>query len=235
MKIADVEEAVSVPQIECAARLIRIKAREIAQRKSSKHRKLTRNLDPAPNNKIVQVKDPVNEKERPSFECGICFENYCIEDGCITCEKNFFSAISSSETHSICIECMRGYAHSAITDIPVAFGGLGLNCATPECKNIFLLQCFEYYLSDEDYLPLKLRLQEQCIADASLKDLVTCPNCGIKVCVPTNANFYQCVCGRQQCQHCPRLYDAQHIGKTCQQLDHEDEVKGISSQKMSVF
>lgn len=127
---------------------------------------------------------------RPFFQCVACFERMYIDDGCVACSS--VSAIpprALSTSHSLCITCIRNYAHSAITEIPVAHGGLGLQCASNGCKNVILL-CkffsplypqkpeeiladFEFYLGDEDYLPLKLRLQEQCLADAGLNDLVT--------------------------------------------------------------
>uniref|UniRef100_A0A914YR57 RING-type domain-containing protein n=1 Tax=Panagrolaimus superbus TaxID=310955 RepID=A0A914YR57_9BILA len=184
-----------------------------------------------PQNK-VNVKHCTNEEVRPTFECGICFESFKIEEGCISCEVNAFTLEPTKEIHTVCIHCMRGYAHSAVNDIPVAFGGTGLQCASPECKNIFTLPTFEFYLSDEDYLPLKLRLQEQCLADASLEDLVICPGCGFKFCALTMTEYYRCVCGRVQCKFCPRLYNAEHIGKTCQLLDKEEEAKSVSSQKL---
>uniref|UniRef100_A0A914P2T0 RING-type domain-containing protein n=1 Tax=Panagrolaimus davidi TaxID=227884 RepID=A0A914P2T0_9BILA len=155
--------------------------------------------------KTADKKIPCVQNNQPSFECGICFEVFKIDDGCIKCEKNPFVEISINLTHSICIDCMRGYAHSAITDIQVANGGLGLKCIDAECINVFLLTSFEFYLSDDDFLPLKLRLQEQCLADASLEDLVTCSDCGLRVCAPPFSTFYICECGRRQCRFCPRL------------------------------
>uniref|UniRef100_A0A914QCL7 RING-type domain-containing protein n=1 Tax=Panagrolaimus davidi TaxID=227884 RepID=A0A914QCL7_9BILA len=137
--------------------------------------------------KTADKKIPCVQNNQSVFECGICFEVYKIDDGCIKCEKN------------------PGYAHSAITDIQVANGGLGLKCIDAECTNIFLLTSFEFYLSDDDFLPLKLRLQEQCLADASLEDLVTCSDCGLRVCAPPFSTFYICECGRRQCRFCPRL------------------------------
>uniref|UniRef100_A0AC35F661 RING-type domain-containing protein n=1 Tax=Panagrolaimus sp. PS1159 TaxID=55785 RepID=A0AC35F661_9BILA len=181
--------------------------------------------------KIADKKIPCVPNNQSVFECGICFEVFKIDDGCIKCEKNPFVEITSNLTHSICIDCMRGYAHSAITDIQVANGGLGLKCIDAECTNVFLLTSFEFYLSDDDFLPLKLRLQEQCLADASLEDLVTCSDCGLRVCAPPFSTFYICERGRRQCRFCPRLYDAVHEDKTCEEMNEEENIN-ISSQKM---
>jgi rRNA processing protein Krr1/Pno1 len=204
--------------------LIRQKANEPMPKTKSKN--FIKSEIPNEKNETIEV------RFRPTFECGICFEKVYIKEGCVNCEANVNTPILGSDVHSICVECIRGYAHTAINDIPVAFGGTGLQCSSPECKNIFALSSFELYLSDEDYLPLKLRLQEQCLADASLEDLVTCPGCGLKFCAPTNTEFFRCICGRVQCKSCPRLFNAEHFGKTCQQLDKEEETKQISSQKL---
>uniref|UniRef100_A0A914YNZ5 RING-type domain-containing protein n=1 Tax=Panagrolaimus superbus TaxID=310955 RepID=A0A914YNZ5_9BILA len=66
------------------------------------------------------------------------------------------------------------------------------------------------------------RLQQQCIIDANLEDLVTCHECGYKVCVPKNNQYYICECGKKNCRKCPRLFDHKHFGKTCQQMDQEE-------------
>lgn len=70
-----------------------------------------------------------------TFDCEICFETFNVDDGCVSCE----SVLSSDKKHSICIDCLRGYVHSSTHDTSVVFGGHGLPCVTPNCKNIFLL------------------------------------------------------------------------------------------------
>uniref|UniRef100_A0A914PAX9 RING-type domain-containing protein n=1 Tax=Panagrolaimus davidi TaxID=227884 RepID=A0A914PAX9_9BILA len=182
-------------------------------------------------NPVVQSPPPPTPP-LPSFECEVCFETFFINDGCLLCESPSSSSIEKEESkHKICVDCIRGFAHSAITESSVAFGGLGLPCIEPECNNIFPLTSFEIYLCDEDYMPLKLRLQEQCLADAGFEDLVTCPKCGFKACVPFTESFYNCPCGRQQCRYCPRLFDDKHFDKTCKELDDE-EVQQNSERKL---
>uniref|UniRef100_A0A914Y588 K Homology domain-containing protein n=1 Tax=Panagrolaimus superbus TaxID=310955 RepID=A0A914Y588_9BILA len=74
------------------------------------------------------------------FKCVICYEKFRITDGCITCTKNLEDPLLINNSfHSMCIDCICRYAHSAIMDIPVAYGGLGLKCVLPECRNVFLL------------------------------------------------------------------------------------------------
>uniref|UniRef100_A0AC34F3I7 RING-type domain-containing protein n=1 Tax=Panagrolaimus sp. ES5 TaxID=591445 RepID=A0AC34F3I7_9BILA len=167
------------------------------------------------------AKEP--SKDGAEFECPICCEKYNIkDDGCVTCvPADIFETSIPNENHSICVSCIQDYARSSITG-RVAPGGLGLNCVADGCKNVFLLSLFENYLNDEIRKPFLTRLQEQCVLETNLKDLVTCPGCGYKACVPETDTFYVCECGRKQCRSCPRPYDKKHDGKTCKQLADEE-------------
>uniref|UniRef100_A0A914QWP0 RING-type domain-containing protein n=1 Tax=Panagrolaimus davidi TaxID=227884 RepID=A0A914QWP0_9BILA len=152
------------------------------------------------------------------FECPLCCGIYdIVNDGSVTCmpfKADSKVEFSGKNHHTICVNCIKEYSHSAITG-RVAHGGLA---------------SFEKYLDDEIRKPFLERLQEQCVLDTGLKDLVTCPECGYKVCVPHTDTFYDCECGRRQCRNCPKLYDAKHFGKTCKQLA-EEEARNASSQK----
>uniref|UniRef100_A0AC35GBW8 RING-type domain-containing protein n=1 Tax=Panagrolaimus sp. PS1159 TaxID=55785 RepID=A0AC35GBW8_9BILA len=167
------------------------------------------------------------------FECPLCCGIYdIVNNGSVTCipfKADSKVELSTKNLHTICVNCIKEYSHSAITG-RVAPGGLGLNCVVDKCPNIFLIPSFEKYLDDEIRKPFLERLQEQCVLDTDLKDLVTCPECGYKVCVPHTDTFYDCECGRRQCRNCPKLYDAKHFGKTCKQLA-EEEARNASSQK----
>uniref|UniRef100_A0AC35FTP5 RING-type domain-containing protein n=1 Tax=Panagrolaimus sp. PS1159 TaxID=55785 RepID=A0AC35FTP5_9BILA len=174
-------------------------------------------------NILIDIIKPVLPPPRKAFECLICYTKYYEDEGALACSpppgglEN--AKEEDAEKHLICVTCIRGYAHNSIFDGPVAYGGIGLRCVTDKCENVLLLSDFEHYLSDEDYVPLKTRLQDQCLLDAGLADLVTCPECAYKVIVEQSLTFYTCNCGRIQCRNCPRLYDAQHQNRTCQQME----------------
>uniref|UniRef100_A0A914QHK3 ATP-dependent RNA helicase n=1 Tax=Panagrolaimus davidi TaxID=227884 RepID=A0A914QHK3_9BILA len=160
---------------------------------------------------------------RKAFECLICYTKYYEDEGALACsptpEALQDAKEDDAEKHLICVTCIRGYAHNSIFDGPVAYGGIGLRCVTDKCENVLLLSDFEHYLSEEDCNPLKTRLQDQCLLDAGLADLVTCPECAYKVIVEQSLTFYTCICGRVQCRNCLRLYEAQHRNRTCQQME----------------
>uniref|UniRef100_A0AC34FNZ0 RING-type domain-containing protein n=1 Tax=Panagrolaimus sp. ES5 TaxID=591445 RepID=A0AC34FNZ0_9BILA len=169
------------------------------------------------------------------FECGACFEKFYGNGRVVECVLKSTSGQcmdQSKDSHFICIPCIQSYANAAMNDIPVAFGGIGLNCTSPDCENVFLISSFDKYLKVAVNKQLKQRLQQQCIADAGLEDLVTCSQCGAIACVSPSATYYICTCRIRQCRNCPRIYDSEHFGKTCEKLDEEKEKQMSSTRRM---
>ena len=70
-----------------------------------------------------------------TFDCPICLESYPIANGCIIC-SSFNNRGNSRKIHRFCIDCIRGFAKSAIENNQIAEGGVGLRCPIPECSNI---------------------------------------------------------------------------------------------------
>uniref|UniRef100_A0A914XWZ4 RING-type domain-containing protein n=1 Tax=Panagrolaimus superbus TaxID=310955 RepID=A0A914XWZ4_9BILA len=171
-------------------------------------------------NILIDIVKPVIPPPRKAFDCLICYTKFYEDEGALACSAppELETSNENAVKHLICVTCIRGYAHNSIFDGQVAHGGSGLKCVTGECENVLLLSDFEHYLADEDYIPLKTRLQEQCLLDAGLADLVTCPECSYKIIVEESLIFYTCNCGRIQCRNCPRIYDEQHQNKTCEQM-----------------
>ena len=79
-----------------------------------------------------------------TFDCLICLELYPISDGYVLCSP-FNNKGNARETHTVCIECIKGFAQSAIGDSPVAEGGVGLRCPVPECNNVLLIGKLSLY------------------------------------------------------------------------------------------
>uniref|UniRef100_A0A914PE01 RING-type domain-containing protein n=1 Tax=Panagrolaimus davidi TaxID=227884 RepID=A0A914PE01_9BILA len=169
-------------------------------------------------NYTISFKDFVKNKN-PEFQCLICYQNFPINEG-FKC-SSILNSVNVLK-HLICVTCLKGYAHNSCFEGIVGYGGLGLKCVEPDCNNVILLSEFEKYINEEDYLPLQNRLQEQCIIDAGLADLVTCSECGLKSCVDNLLTFFTCNCGRKQCRNCPRIYDEIHEGKICQEMDFRE-------------
>uniref|UniRef100_A0A914PF58 RING-type domain-containing protein n=1 Tax=Panagrolaimus davidi TaxID=227884 RepID=A0A914PF58_9BILA len=157
----------------------------------------------------------------PKFTCAICFAEFLIEAGMVTCDK---------QLHSICVECFQTYSHTSITG-QVAYGGIGLRCVDMQCDSAILLSSFGFYVLEADYKPLVRRLQLQCIIDADMNDLVKCSQCDFKLSVDPTLAYFKCICGRFQCRTCARPYNQKHKGKTCAQMN-EDEAKENSATKM---
>ena len=78
-----------------------------------------------------------------TFDCPICLESYPISDGYVVCSP-FNNKGNSRETHTVCIDCIRRFAQSAIGSSPVAKGGVGLQCPVPECNNVLLISKFSF-------------------------------------------------------------------------------------------
>ncbi|KAE9547243.1 hypothetical protein FO519_009544, partial [Halicephalobus sp. NKZ332] len=155
------------------------------------------------------------------FECSICFTAYSTDDEVIYC--SYFNGESNlKEVHATCLDCIKGLAKAAITDAPVAKGGIGLPCPAYKCENVLLRNNFESHLDYEINVALSRRLQEEAIIAAEMDDLVTCPGCHMKFCVDSNLKFYDCHCGRRQCRNCPRVYDENHENVSCLELDELD-------------
>ncbi|KAE9549216.1 hypothetical protein FO519_007577 [Halicephalobus sp. NKZ332] len=156
------------------------------------------------------------------FECSVCFTSYPISDSVIYCCP-FGDEEDSNEVHGTCVDCVRGLAKTAAEDAPVAKGGIGLLCSS--CNNIIPTESFQIYLDPDIHQTLMKRLQRESIIEAGLNDMSTCSNCGIEVWVDRDTDFYDCFCGRRQCRNCPRIYDEDHQGISCEELDRQQSPK----------
>ena len=75
------------------------------------------------------------------FDCPICLDSYPLSEGCILCSP-FDNQGDPRNIHTICIDCIKGFAKSAVGDHRVAKGGIGLPCPVPECQNVLLIGTF---------------------------------------------------------------------------------------------
>ena len=76
-----------------------------------------------------------------TFYCPICLDCHQENKGFILC-CSFNNETDSTNNHTICIDCIRGIAKSAIENSRIAEGGIGLLCPIPECKNVFFISRF---------------------------------------------------------------------------------------------
>ncbi|KAE9549217.1 hypothetical protein FO519_007578 [Halicephalobus sp. NKZ332] len=160
------------------------------------------------------------------FECPICFTSYSFDEGVVCCSP-FNERGELKEIHGICVDCIRGFAKSATEDARIARGGVGLPCPVPECGNVLFRNSFEFYLDPDIHMALIERLQHEAIIAAEMDDLVTCPGCQVQLCADRSWTFYDCSCGTRQCRNCPRIYDENHHGIPCSELDELDKQKAL--------
>ena len=82
-------------------------------------------------------------------------------------------------------------------------------------------ESFEFYLAEDIYYALTKRLQHSSIVEAGLNDISVCTECRTEVWIDRDVQFYDCYCGRRQCRNCPRIYDKDHEGVSCAELDRQ--------------
>ena len=63
------------------------------------------------------------------------------------------------------------------------------------------------------------RMQRKSLMDAGLNDISICSGCGTEASADPDFYFFICPCGRKQCRNCPRIYDEDHVGVPCSELD----------------
>ncbi len=119
-------------------------------------------------------------------ECGVCFEKFApkLAIACSSPLERIDGVETPQGTHRFCLDCIRGLATTATGQLPVAEGGRGLLCMTPECNNSIDFGKFTTRLSHRLFsanfhsiLPplirqrLSDRLQQESIAHAQLENL----------------------------------------------------------------
>lgn len=77
------------------------------------------------------------EPEREQFDCPVCYQTYLVDDGRICCDGD-----GIRDVHGICVDCIRRWSAAAVSDTPIAPGGIGLKCVMKNCQNFILMSRF---------------------------------------------------------------------------------------------
>ncbi|XP_060067162.1 uncharacterized protein LOC132547423 [Ylistrum balloti] len=146
-----------------------------------------------------------------------------IECGCCYGEVPFDNMIQCYEGHLFCEDCLQRYAKEAV----FGAGKADLQCMTDGCDASFPVTQLSKALPSNILSKYEDRVQEENLNLADLPDLVRCPYCDFAAMLDPGYPVFQCAnptCEKETCRHCQEPW-ADHIGKTCDQVEKKDEVK----------
>ncbi|KAI1709051.1 E3 ubiquitin-protein ligase [Ditylenchus destructor] len=185
------------------------------------------------NSRLVRDAGEINF---PTFECGVCYESFAMKSG-ISCtivgnmdalqpcsSKSF---LNQATTHRFCYECIRGQANAATVEMPLAEGGIGLQCMANNCENpVLFSDCRDIIAANVKQI-LNDRIIEESLGSAKLNNLERCKKCnfGIEIEVPKEImKVFSCLkCRYEYCRSCQRDWDDQHFGKSCEEMEQLDK------------
>ncbi|KAI1722439.1 E3 ubiquitin-protein ligase [Ditylenchus destructor] len=135
--------------------------------------------------------------------------------------------LNQATTHHFCYECIRGQANAATVEMPLAEGGIGLQCMENNCKNpILFSDCRDIIAANVKQI-LNDRIIEESLGRAKLNNLERCKKCnfGIEIEVPKDImKVFSCLkCRYEYCRVCERDWDDQHFGKSCEEMEQLEE------------
>ncbi|OWF43516.1 E3 ubiquitin-protein ligase [Mizuhopecten yessoensis] len=146
-----------------------------------------------------------------------------IECGCCYGEVPFENMIQCYEGHLFCDDCLQRYAKEAV----FGAGKADLMCMTEGCDASYPVTQLSKALPSSILSKYEDRVQEENLNLADLSDLVRCPHCDFAAVLDPGYSVFRCAnpaCEKETCRHCQEPW-ADHIGKTCDQVEKKDEVK----------
>ncbi|XP_033731104.1 E3 ubiquitin-protein ligase RNF216-like, partial [Pecten maximus] len=144
-----------------------------------------------------------------------------IECGCCYGEVPFENMIQCYEGHLFCEDCLQRYAKEAV----FGAGKADLKCMTEGCDASYPVAQLNKALPSNILSKYEDRVQEENLNLADLPDLVRCPQCDFAAVLDPGYPVFQCAnpaCRKETCRHCQEPW-ADHIGKTCEQVEKKDE------------
>uniref|UniRef100_A0AC35FG28 RING-type domain-containing protein n=1 Tax=Panagrolaimus sp. PS1159 TaxID=55785 RepID=A0AC35FG28_9BILA len=170
------------------------------------------------------------EDEIPSFECAVCFVTYEIDEGCFTCSN--WTNGDPEKSHSICRECLENHAKTPLHNlIPVADG---IHCVEGNCNNVFILANIRNYLSIDTLNMLLTQMQRGNLrlAFPNNQGLHVCEVCEHLGWIDKRHPTFFCECGVCKCSTCLRIYDNDHLGKTCVEAQQAHARRGNQNRSL---
>ncbi|GMT01892.1 hypothetical protein PENTCL1PPCAC_24066 [Pristionchus entomophagus] len=163
-------------------------------------------------------------KLQTTFTCTVCYEEFRshLAVSCVVGP----TASTDEETHSFCADCVRGYAGAALSSNVIVPSGIGIKCMQPRCTNILMRAHIEQVLDERTLAALDPHFADEAIIAAGLQaeKCQRCPFAAIIVEPPEQHPVFACrrdTCRHQYCRLCGRVWDKNHEGKTCKELDPE--------------
>uniref|UniRef100_A0A915EGT7 RING-type domain-containing protein n=1 Tax=Ditylenchus dipsaci TaxID=166011 RepID=A0A915EGT7_9BILA len=186
------------------------------------------------NDRLVKNADQF-ERKVPEFTCEVCFETFS-KKSAITCtlqvglvdeeaQPGSSKALDNPacESHSFCVDCVRGAAEAATTEMPLAEGGVGLKCMAHKCPNPILFSECRTIIPPAIRKVLNDRITEENLGLAKLANLERCKRCNfaIQMEVPKEVSkVFSCLkCHYEYCRLCEADWDDIHFGKPCKEVE----------------
>jgi hypothetical protein len=92
---------------------------------------------------------PKNYGLKETLICCVCWEIAPVEEigfcDPLYAKPGNLNAEGTKETHIFCRSCLEQHALAAAEEMPLAKGGLGLNCMMPGCENPITFRMFYPY------------------------------------------------------------------------------------------
>nr|CAD2160267.1 unnamed protein product [Meloidogyne enterolobii] len=192
---------------------------------------------------LPNVEQIENLENIEKFECLVCTGEFAI-DRAIGCnyhpigqrknieivdlvipwdkEKVNFVDNTQTEKHLFCVECLIGHAKAATQEMPLAKGGVGLQCMASNCPNAILFSECRFYIPPNIRRHLNARILEENLGAANLENLERCTQCNFSMIIDIpyqQLRVFSCQkCKAQHCRKCKHAWDDIHFGRNCEDL-----------------
>ncbi|XP_033827469.1 E3 ubiquitin-protein ligase RNF216 [Periophthalmus magnuspinnatus] len=160
----------------------------------------------------LQVNEDEYKKDGQLIECGCCYGDFAFE-----------KMTQCSDGHLFCQECLVKYAQEAV----FGSGKSELSCLSANCPCSFPVCELNKVLPENVLCKYYERQAEEAVAATCADELVRCPFCKFPALLDRGISRFSCPnprCRKESCRKC-NVQWKEHIGKTCEQVLEQDEIR----------
>ncbi|CAL1588793.1 unnamed protein product [Knipowitschia caucasica] len=160
----------------------------------------------------LQVNEDEYKKDGQLIECGCCYGDFAFE-----------KMTQCSDGHLFCHECLVNYAQEAV----FGSGKSQLSCMSANCPCSFPVCELNKVLPENILCKYYERQAEEAVAATCADELVRCPFCSFPALLDKGISRFSCPnprCRKESCRKC-NVQWKEHIGKTCEQVLEQDEIR----------
>ncbi|KAJ0037011.1 hypothetical protein NL108_009098, partial [Boleophthalmus pectinirostris] len=160
----------------------------------------------------LQVNEDEYKKDGQLIECGCCYGDFAFE-----------KMTQCSDGHLFCQECLVKYAQEAV----FGSGKSELSCLSANCPCSFPVCELNKVLPENVLCKYYERQAEEAVAATCADELVRCPFCKFPALLDKGISRFSCPnprCRKESCRKC-NVQWKEHIGKTCEQVLEQDEIR----------